>query len=91
MLRRLIATAKETFPDAKIHMAPLQWNPTRITSKEAGALKDLNAEIEKLTGVQVLPELSVDQFRIEHKDPYGIHWTTECANSMLKNWTDALN
>ena len=90
-LKKLIAETKRVFPNAKIHMASLQWNPSRISSKEIKALGELNEHMAKLEDINVLPKLSTDLFKINHQDRYGIHWTKECANAMLESWSSHLN
>ena len=91
MLKKVISEAKRAFPNAKIHLASLQWNPSRIKSKEVEKLEELNLAMESLSEINLLPALSSDLFKIQHTDPYGIHWTTETANALVDNWVSNLN
>ena len=91
MLRKLRDATKAAFPEATIYVASLQWNPTKISSKQVGALEDLNECLVELENIHVLPKLSGNDFEIDHTDKYGIHWSVECANKMLDNWFSALD
>ena len=91
MLKKLISEAKRAFPNAKIHMAKLQWNSAKLLPAQNQALADLDKYMSELPDVNILPSLSTNLFKIDTGDRYGIHWTKECANHMLDNWASHLN
>ena len=92
MLRKLITEMKRVFPNARIHMAKLQWNSAKLSPAQIKALTELNDCMPALSDVNILPSLQSNLFQIDPNDrQHGIHWTKECANKMLDNWFCHLN
>ena len=90
-LNKLMLEAKRVFPNAKIHLASLQWNPSKLPPSENKTLEELQSNIEKMEDINLIPKLSSNLFKIEATDKSGIHWSKECANAMIENWINHLN
>ena len=90
--RRLINEVKRVFPNAKIHMPEIQWNPALLSKENNIALADLNQAIYEFEGINILPKLDKESFEIDPNDrKYRIHWSKQCANKMLEHWLSHLN
>ena len=89
--KKMLAEARQLFPEAKISLASLQWDSKRISNAESATLKTLQKGIEDLKTIPLIPTLSESKFKIAPEDKYGIHWTKETANCMLDHWLDFLN
>ena len=90
-MRKLLAAAHSVFPEAKIYLASLQWDPKRITSSQDANLNSLQDGFKDLKQVRLIPTLAHSKFEIQRSDQYGVHWTMETGNDMLDHWLQHLN
>ena len=90
-IKKLLSAAKSVFPEAKISLASLQWDPKRITSSQDANLKLLQEGFSGLKQVHLIPTLAQSKFEIQRLDQYGVHWTMETGNDLLDHWIQHLN
>jgi hypothetical protein len=89
----MIHNASKTFPNASIHV-PLINIPPEIPTHQQTNLGHLNQLIQTLSEhqhtFQVIPKLPQENFKIDLRDSYKIHWTTETANALISHWASYL-
>ena len=89
----MIHNASKTFPNASIHV-PLINIPPDIPTHQQTNLGHLNQLIQTLSEhqhtFQVIPKLPQENFKIDLRDSYKIHWTTETANALISHWASYL-
>lgn len=76
----LVEMAQSTFPNARIHMASLNWSPRLPLATQAN-LTRINNNILKIG--RALAPLPTDHFEMEMD---LIHWTTATGVNMWRHW-----
>jgi hypothetical protein len=93
-LTNMIHNASKTFPNASIHI-PLINIPPEIPTHQQTNLSHLNQLIQSLSeqqpAFQTIPKLPQENFKIDPRDSYKIHWSRETANALVTHWTSNLN
>ena len=89
---RLITTAKEKFPQAKIFCTEIQYNQGKLGAGICSNLVELNNGMKISKNVNFITGLKSKDIEIDPNDKkYKIHWTTTCANATMKKWVQSLN
>ena len=88
---RVLQATRKVFPNAKLFVSSLQWDPRRISNSENANLEALHEGFKSADGIDLIPKLASEKFQIAPEDKYGIHWTKESANQMLDHWLHHLN
>jgi len=92
-LKNMIHNACKTFPNATIHI-PLINIPPEIPTHQQTNLNHLNQLIQTLSQhqpFQTIPKIPQENFKINPRDSYKIHWLPETANTIITHWTSHLN
>ena len=89
--KRFVATARTAFPEAKMYMASLDWDPKRVLPPENANLRSLHEKIQKSKLIDLLPSVDRSKFKIVPGDNSNIHWSTGTANQLLDCWLEHLN
>ena len=88
---KVLQATRKVFPNARIFLSSLQWDPKRISNSENANLEALHEGFKSAEGIDLIPKLASEKFKIAPEDKYGIHWTKESANQMLDHWLHHLN
>ncbi|KAL2096742.1 hypothetical protein ACEWY4_008890 [Coilia grayii] len=84
-IQRTIKITKDRFPEAHIYIPIINFS-SLLPATEITALKTINSYLER--NCPTIPPISKRTFRTTEDK---IHWTSETANNILRDWMSFLN